>query len=179
MTKIVCWWFLRWSKCQNGKEDESRPMKALTIPSTNQNRGQVGSVPVLLSLERGYLPYCSVWFMLKTASCQYCPRSGKLRTQKLKSRLMRTQSLNVLPLKSGVCQYIAMYATHTARDFFPCSFLPFRSIRLHFFPNPSRFFLCWLWLTHGFCVGPQNKMGHRARGRFLCWVPAECKQAKK
>ena len=33
-------------------------------------------------------------------------RSGELRTQKLKSQLMRTQSLKVLPLKPGVGQYI-------------------------------------------------------------------------
>ena len=46
------------------------------------------------------------------------PRSGELRTQKLKSHLVRTQSLNVLPLKPGVGQYIAMHATLTARDFF-------------------------------------------------------------
>ena len=44
-----------------------------------------------------------------------------------------------------------------------------------FFPNLSRFFLCWLWLTHGSCVGPQNKIGHPAGGRFPCRVPAEYK----
>ena len=46
------------------------------------------------------------------------PRSGELRTQKLKSHLVRTQSLNVLRLKPGVGQYIAIHATLTARDFF-------------------------------------------------------------
>ena len=44
------------------------------------------------------------------------PRSGELRTQKLKSHLVRTQSLNVLPLKAGVGQYVAKHAL-TARDF--------------------------------------------------------------
>ena len=34
------------------------------------------------------------------------PRSGQLRTQKLKSHLLRTQSLKVLPLKSALGQYI-------------------------------------------------------------------------
>ena len=48
----------------------------------------------------------------------HTPRSGELRTQKLKSHLMRTQSLNVLPLKPGVGQYMAIHATLTARDFF-------------------------------------------------------------
>ena len=46
------------------------------------------------------------------------PLSGELRTQKLKSHLVRTQSLNVLPLKPGVGQYIATHATLTAKDFF-------------------------------------------------------------
>ena len=42
------------------------------------------------------------------------------------------------------------------QGFLPCLFLPFRSIHLHFFQNLSRFLLCWVWLTHGSCVGPQN-----------------------
>ena len=46
------------------------------------------------------------------------PQSGELRTQKSKSHLVRTQSLNVLPLKPGVGQYIAIHATLPARDFF-------------------------------------------------------------
>ena len=37
------------------------------------------------------------------------------------------------------------------------------------------FSLCWLWLTHGSCVGPQNKIGHPAGCRFPYWVPAEYK----
>ena len=53
--------------------------------------------------------------------------SGELPTQKLKSHLMRTQSLNVLSLKSGVGQYIAM-----PEIFLPCLLLHFRSIHLHF-----------------------------------------------
>ena len=61
------------------------------------------------------------------------------------------------------------------QGFLPSLFLPFRSIHLHFFKNLSWFFLCWLWLTHGSCVGPQNKIGHPDRGRFLCWVPTEYK----
>ena len=54
----------------------------------------------------------------------YSPRSGELRTQKLKSYLVRTQSLNVLPLKSGVGQNIAIHATLTARNFFLAYFYP-------------------------------------------------------
>ena len=51
-------------------------------------------------------------------------RSGDLRTQKLKSHLMRTHSLKVLPLKPGVGQYIAMHAAQTATDFFLDNFYP-------------------------------------------------------
>ena len=78
-------------------------------------------------------------------------RSGELRMQKLKSHLVRTQSLNVLPLKPGVRQYIATHATLTARVFFLAYFYPsgqFTSI----FPKPlpispvlavaSTWFLC-------------------------------------
>ena len=65
------------------------------------------------------------------------------------------------------------------QGFLPCLFLPFQSIHLHFFQNLSRFFLCWLWLTHGSCEGPQNKIGHPAWCRFPCWMPAEYKWAKK
>ena len=54
------------------------------------------------------------------------------------------------------------------QGFLPCLFLPFRSIHLHFFQNLSRFLLCWLWLTHGSWVGPQNKRGHPAGCRFPC-----------
>ena len=52
------------------------------------------------------------------------PRRGELRTQKLKSYLMRTPSLNVLPIKPGVGQYIAIHATLTARNFFFAYFYP-------------------------------------------------------
>ena len=63
------------------------------------------------------------------------PLSEELRMQKLKSHLVRTQNLNVLPLKPGVGQYIAIPATLTARDFFLAYFYPsgpFTSI----FPKP-------------------------------------------
>ena len=69
------------------------------------------------------------------------PHSGELRTQKLKSHLVRTQSLNGLSLKPGVGQYIAIHAMLTARDFFlSCLFVHFQSIHLHFFQNLCQFF---------------------------------------
>ena len=51
-------------------------------------------------------------------------RRGEVWTQKLKSHLLRTQSLKVFPLKPTVSQYIAIHATLTARDFFLISTLP-------------------------------------------------------
>ena len=50
------------------------------------------------------LPGSFHFIFLKPSSIM--PRNGELRTQKLKSHLVRTQSLNVLPLKSGVGQNI-------------------------------------------------------------------------
>ena len=77
---------------------------------------------------------CTVYFRLSTClSHSVYPflclslaqsRTGELRTQKLKSHLVRTQSLNVLPLKPGVGQYIAIHATLTAGDFFFTYFYP-------------------------------------------------------
>ena len=93
------------------------------------------------------------------------PCSGELRTQKLKSHLVRTQSLNVLPLKPGVGLYLAIHATLTARDITFAYFYPSGPFTCAFFPKPLPIFLCWLWLTHGSCVGPQNKIGHTARSR--------------
>ena len=75
------------------------------------------------------------------ATLQEVPRSGELRTQKLKSHLLRIHSLKVLPLKPGVGQNIAILATLTARDFFHAYFYPpgpFTCI----FPKTSPNFSC-------------------------------------
>ena len=123
---------------------------------------KLGSNP-LLSVTRGWfqltvaevLPFSATAFTLpghcteggcvsarraKTDSVLSVPRSGKLRMQKLNSHLVRTQSLNVLPLKPGVGQYIAIQATLTARDFFLAYFYPSGPFTCIFFQNLSRFF---------------------------------------
>ena len=64
------------------------------------------------------------------------PGSGELRMQKLKSHLLKTQSLKGLPLKPGVGQHIAMYATFTATDFFLAYFYPSGPFTSIFFPKP-------------------------------------------
>ena len=79
----------------------------------------------------------------ETQTAVVWPRSRELRTQKLKSHLVRTQSLNVLPLKPGVGQYIAIHATHTARDFFLAYFYPSGPFTCIFSKTSPNFFLCW------------------------------------
>ena len=75
-------------------------------------------------------------------------RSGELGKQKLKSHLLRTRKLKVLPLKSGVGQCMTIHTTLTARDTsllistFPAHF----SVLFFFYFSPE-VFLCWLWLT--------------------------------
>ena len=71
------------------------------------------------------------------------PRSGELRMQKLKSHLVRTQSLNVLPFKPGLGQYIAIHATLTAREFFLAYFYPSSPFTCIFSKTSQNFFLCW------------------------------------
>ena len=88
---------------------------------------------------------------------------------------------STLQMVSSVCilQWIIVLSWRTCyaycQGFLPCLFLPFRSSRLHFFQKLSRLFLCWLWLTHGSCVGSQNKIGHPPGCSFPCWVPTEYK----
>ena len=80
-------------------------------------------------------------------ACLPVPPNGELRTQKLKSHLVRTQSFKVLPLKPGVGQYIAIHATLTARDFFLAYCYPSGPFTCIFSKLSPDFFLCWLWLT--------------------------------
>ena len=71
-----------------------------------------------------------------------CLRSGELRTQKLKSHLMRTQSLKVLPLKPGVDQHTAMHAKLTASDFFFPNFYSPGPFTYIFSKTSPELFLC-------------------------------------
>ena len=87
-------------------------------------------------------------------------RSGELRTQKLKSHLVRTQSSNVLPLKPGVAQYTAIHAALTARDFFLVYFYPSGPFTCIFSKSSPDFIRS--------CVGLQNKIGHTAGCKFPC-----------
>ena len=81
------------------------------------------------------------------------PRSGELRTQKLKSHLVRIQSLNVLPLKPGIGQYIAIHATLTTTDFFLVYFYISGPLPA-FFPKPLPIFPVLAVANTWFLCGP-------------------------
>ena len=84
------------------------------------------------------------------------PCSGELRTQKLKSHLVRTQSLNILPLKPGVGHSIAIHATHNARDFFLAYFYPSGPFTC-IFSKPLPIFPVLAVTNTCSCVDLQNK----------------------
>ena len=77
----------------------------------------------------------------RTLRKSFMARCGELRTQKFKSHLVRAQSLNVLPLKPRVGQYIAIHATLTARNFFLAYFYPSSSFT-RIFSKPLPIFFC-------------------------------------
>ena len=83
---------------------------------------------------------------VRVAGCPSSNRSGKLRTQKFKSHQVRTQSLNILPLKPGVGHYIAIHATLTTRDF-SLAYFPSGPFTCIFSKTSFYFLMCWLWLT--------------------------------
>ena len=98
--------------------------------------------------------------------------SGELQTQKLKSHLVRTQSLNVLPLKPGVGQYIAIHATLTAGNFFLAYVYPsgpFTCIFSKPLPISPVLAVANTW----FLCRPAEWNRLPAGCRFPCWVPAE------
>ena len=103
----------------------------IKMPNRKGPRIDPWGTPHVIDVAWEYVPFTST----------HCsrPRSGELRTQKLKSHLVRTQSLNVLPLKPGVDQYIAIHATLTARDFFLAYFYPSGPFTC-IFPKPLAIF---------------------------------------
>ena len=109
-----------------------------------------------VSIAGGYLVNCICGARLLVYRWCVAPQWWGAADAEIKSHLLRTQSSNVLP------------ATLTARDFFLAYFYLSSPFIYIFFQNLSLFFLYWLWLAHGSCVGPQNKIGHHARGRFPC-----------
>ena len=74
--------------------------------------------------------------------------SGELRTQKLKSHLLGTQSSKVLLFNSLSRSVYSHTCYAYFQGFLLCLFIPFRSIHLHFpKSSPDFFLLCWLLLS--------------------------------
>ena len=88
--------------------------------------------------------------------------------QKLKSHLLRTQSLKVLRLKSGIGQYTDIRARLTDKDFFIANFYPSGPFTCIFFQTLPRVFPVLAAAKTGSFVSPQNKVGHPAGCRFPC-----------
>ena len=104
---------------------------------------------------------CLMWFCHVLFVC--VPRSGELRTQKLKSHPVRTQSLNKCsPFKAWSRSVYSHTCYAFCQGFLPCLFLPFQSIHLHFFQNLSQFFPVLALANTGSSVGLQTKIGQPA-----------------
>ena len=72
------------------------------------------------------------------------------------------------PFKVRRGQYVAIYATLTARDFFLANFYPSGPFAFIFFKSLSRVFPVLVVANTGSCVDPQNKIGHPAGCKFPC-----------
>ena len=135
------WWRRRWRRCHYGP---GRP------------KGELCFLCVLFHFRDPVRSFShgKFWLFFLRKPCV-----GELWMQKLNCHLLRTQSLNILPLKPGVGQGIAIHATLTARDFFLAYF---------YIPGP---FTCIFSKTSPdfFPVLAVADTG------FLCWVPTEYK----
>ena len=121
-----------------------------------------------------YLPYWSFQLHIYESLLKWSPQWGAADAE-IKVPSGENTEFKRSPFKAWSRSVYSHTCYAYCQGFLPYLLLPFHSIHLHFFQNPSQFFLCWLWPTHGFCVGPQNKIGLPARGRFSCWVPVEYK----
>ena len=104
-------------------------MHAHVTLRTRSKRPQVTVRPADTSTRWCFLHVILTVSVLAYLCCTHClfdirPPGGELWMQKLKSHLVRTWSLNVLPLKPGVSWYIPIRAMLTARDFFLAYFYP-------------------------------------------------------
>ena len=112
--------------------------------------------------------WSSILFVNKKSRLQLWCRSGELRMQKLKVPSGENTELKHSPFKAWSRSVYSHTCYAYCQGFLPYLFLPFQSNHLHFFPKPLPISPVWLWLTHGSCVGLQNKIGQPARGRFPC-----------
>ena len=116
------------------------------------------------------------WPLSRLISCSsvgspavgYCGRQWGAADAEIKVPSGENTELKRSPFKAWSRSVYSHACYADCHGFLPNLFLPFRFIHLHFFKTSPNFFLCWLWLTHGSCVGPQNRIGHLAGCRFPC-----------
>ena len=138
-------------------------MRTKDNSSSNQFLASITYVPShSLFTRRSSAFHTSNHFIWKyNGSCLSTPQSGAADAE-IEVPSGENTELKRPPFKAWSRSVYRHMCYAYCQGFLPCLFLPFRSIHLHFFQNLSRFLLRWLWLTHGSCVGPQNKTGHPA-----------------
>ena len=121
--------------------------------------------------------YVSTWKSTYDVELEVCfASSWGPWMQKLKSHLLRTQNLKVLPLKPGVGQYIAIHALLTARDFFLANFYPSRPFNCFFSEASPEFAFSLdviLWLTG--LEAPANRLIAFSSSPFFSVLPSPLK----
>ena len=158
-------WGLQWSRwCRDGvhvTSDLSPPLQC--FPSL---------VGVKHNLPKSPWGRWSHWFL---RCCHPLPPQWGAADAEIKVPSGENTELKRSPFKVWSRSVYSNTCFAYCQEFLPRLFLPFRSIHLHFFQNPSQFFPVLAVANTGSCVGPQNKIGHPVGCRFPCWVPAEYK----
>ena len=114
-----------------------------------------------------HMPACVHKRLIRLRTLSNAPQWGAADAEN-KVQSGENTELKRSPFKAWSRSVYSHTCYSSCQGFLHCLFLLFRSIHLHFFENLSQFRLCWLWLTHGCCVGPQNKKGHPAGRKFPC-----------
>ena len=156
------WAVLFWTFCSLFRRYWGRPKRRVAIITTWKNKGRDKSLCDICGQKmtdetnvttnkssKNILWIWTIWVSYECEQSEYSlflwkfssnwPCRAELWMQKLRSHLLRMQSLKVLSLKPGVGQYLTIHAKLTARDFFLISTLPVHSPA--FFPKPPNFLL--------------------------------------
>ena len=98
----------------------------------------------------------SLIIVLPSKWLSFCTLTPQLRAEDAEIKVPSGENteLKRSPFKAWSSSVYSHTCCAYCQRFLACLFLLFRSVHLHYFQNLSRVFLCWLWLTHGSCVGP-------------------------
>ena len=121
-------------------------------------------------------PFFFFFFFFLYSNCSLKPPQWGAADAEIKVPSGENTELKRSPFKAWSRSVYSHTCCAYCQGFLPLliSTLPIHSPSFFSKTSPD-FSLCWLWLTHGSCVGPQNKIGHPAGWRFPCWVPTEYK----